>query len=457
MNFDLPDAKLPDLQALQRSWVANDPLAEGMNQLTVQLWRDNLAEQTFDINVLGAPHLGSFSLVRRAVNADGLALLSGEGEESATRYLYRAWKGQNGNGRGLHFLRTYMQMLYPNKWSVAQMWQNTSLPYTVGMQTEQELDSPFGPGKSGWALTSRVHIGIDYDAPLATSFSEMLKVLANVLPARIVPEFATRVLTSVGGSGSAKAGAGVRAIGLAKIRPEIVMRAQSATRVHAHAIALARIAPDVSMAAYSGRVMSSAAAPVLRIGSIPPWQEWHLPKPAIATRAKSGAAAIAAARYAGQPTQAPVATRVHAHAIALARIAPGVSAEVSAGRVMSSAAAPVLRIGSIPPWQEWHLPKPAIATRAKSGAAAIAAARYAGQPTQAPVATRIGARAFVVVRAGSIPDWTEWHAQTSAGTADDFYAGLVTGYATGASPHWSHGEDSDMSTVQLLNRGMLPF
>lgn len=378
MNFDLPDAKLPDLQALQRSWVANDPLAEGMNQLTVQLWRDNLAEQTFDINVLGAPHLGSFSLVRRAVNADGLALLSGEGEESATRYLYRAWKGQNGNGRGLHFLRTYMQMLYPNKWSVAQMWQNTSLPYTVGMQTEQELDSPFGPGKSGWALTSRVHIGIDYDAPLATSFSEMLKVLANVLPARIVPEFATRVPTSVGGSGSAKAGAGVRAIGLAKIRPEIVMRAQSARRVHAHAVALARVAP-------------------------------------------------------------------------------GVSAEVSAGRVMSSAAAPVLRIGSIPPWQEWHLPKPAIATRAKSGAAAIAAARYAGQPTQAPVATRIGARAFVVVRAGSIPDWTEWHAQTSAGTADDFYAGLVTGYATGASPHWSHGEDSDMSTVQLLNRGMLPF
>lgn len=378
MNFDLPDAKLPDLQALQRSWVANDPLAEGMNQLTVQLWRDNLAEQTFDINVLGAPHLGSFSLVRRAVNADGLALLSGEGEESATRYLYRAWKGQNGNGRGLHFLRTYMQMLYPNKWSVAQMWQNTSLPYTVGMQTEQELDSPFGPGKSGWALTSRVRIGIDYDAPLATSFSEMLKVLANVLPARIVPEFATRVPTSVGGSGSAKAGAGVRAIGLAKIRPEIVMRAQSARRVHAHAVALARIAP-------------------------------------------------------------------------------GVSAEVLAGRVMSSAAAPVLRIGSIPPWQEWHLPKPAIATRAKSGAAAIAAARYAGQPTQAPVATRIGARAFVIVRAGSIPDWTEWHAQTSAGTADDFYAGLVTGYATGASPHWSHGEDSDMSTVQLLNRGMLPF
>ena len=75
MSFDLPDAKLPDLRALQNSWVENDPLAAEMNQLTVQLFKDSLAEQTFDINVLGVPHLGSFSLVRRAVNADGLALL----------------------------------------------------------------------------------------------------------------------------------------------------------------------------------------------------------------------------------------------------------------------------------------------------------------------------------------------------------------------------------------------
>jgi hypothetical protein len=126
---------------------------------------------------------------------------------------------------------------------------------------------------------------------------------------------------------------------LAKIRPEIVMRAQSARRVHAHAVALTRIAPGVSAEVLAGRVMSSAAAPVLRIGSIPPWQEWHLPKPAIATRAKSGAAAIAAARYAGQPTQAPVSTRVHAHAVALTRIAPDVSVAVmmknECGRAMA--------------------------------------------------------------------------------------------------------------------------
>ena len=38
MSFDLPDAKLPDLRALQNSWVENDPLAAEMNQLTVQLF-----------------------------------------------------------------------------------------------------------------------------------------------------------------------------------------------------------------------------------------------------------------------------------------------------------------------------------------------------------------------------------------------------------------------------------
>lgn len=378
MKFDLPDAKLPDLRALQNSWVENDPLAAEMNQLTVQLFKESLAEQTFDINVLGVPHLGSFSLVRRAVNADGLALLSGEGEEAATRYLYRAWKGQNGNGRGLHFLRTYMQMLYPNKWSVAQLWQDPALPYTVGMQTEQQLDSPYGPGKSGWMLTSRVRVGIDYDAPLATSFTEMLKVLANVLPARIVPEFATRVPASVGG-GDAKTGVGVRAIGHARISPEIVLRAQSVRHVHAHAVAVVKARPRAALPNTCRRLTSAAAAPVLRIGGIPPWQEWHLP------------------------------------------------------------------------------PKPVAAVHAQTAARAFPVVRCGSQPEKMPVSTRVGARAFVVVRAGAIPDWTEWHTPAPTGAADDFYRGLVTGYATGTAPHWNHGEDSDVTTVQMLNHGMLPF
>jgi len=120
MGLDFANAKLPNMAPLEASFAADDIEAD-LKRLFIDLFITYLASDTFDANVLGASHLGSIDLVRQAVNSDGLVLLQGDREEAAMRYLYRAWKSGNAQGRGLHFLRTYLQLLFPNDCDVVQM------------------------------------------------------------------------------------------------------------------------------------------------------------------------------------------------------------------------------------------------------------------------------------------------------------------------------------------------
>ncbi len=214
MSLDFNNAEFPRLLPLEKSFAADQVEAE-LKQLFIDLFAEKLAAAVFDANVLGAAHLGSLDLVRKSVNSDGLALFQGDREEAATRYLYRAWKSGNVQGRGLHFLRTYLQMLYPNTWSIEQMWQNPSMAYTSGMLTTEELNSTFlDPvyDRLVMVLTSRVKIAIDHDAPLATSFQKMLIALLSILPARIVPEFRARAPVSIG------TGVGIRSVAIARLQ-----------------------------------------------------------------------------------------------------------------------------------------------------------------------------------------------------------------------------------------------
>src|SRR5258706_15125737 len=102
--LDFRTSTLPQLAPLAGSFVENDIEAD-LKRLFLALFQSNLAARAFDANVLGAAHLGSLDLVRRMVNADGLVLLQGDREESTTRYLYRAWKSGEAQGRGLHSWR----------------------------------------------------------------------------------------------------------------------------------------------------------------------------------------------------------------------------------------------------------------------------------------------------------------------------------------------------------------
>lgn len=218
MSLDFSNAQLPSLIPLESSFAEND-VEDDLKQLFIDIFSAMLAPDVFDVNVLGAAHLGSFDLVRRAVNADGLVLLQGDREEAATRYLYRAWKSGDVQGRGLHFLRTYLQMLFPNECEVEQLWQDKASPYPKALYTTKpsfawwlhqvgesglKLDGSWGIGRriegadesranrvvdtSGMFLTSRIMISLGFDVN-TQSVAKLIRIIGDVIPARLLPIF----------------------------------------------------------------------------------------------------------------------------------------------------------------------------------------------------------------------------------------------------------------------------
>jgi hypothetical protein len=218
MAFDFQNASLPCLAPLAASYAENE-IEDELKRLFIEVFENTLSARLFDANVLGAAHLGSFDLVRQCVNADGLVLLQGDREEAATRYLYRAWKSGNMQGRGLHFIKTYLQMLFPNQCEVEQLWQDKTYPYPTALNTIKpsfawwlhqigepglKLDGTWGIGRriedadesradrvtntSGMFLTSRILISLGFDVD-TQSVAKLIQVFKDVLPARLVPVF----------------------------------------------------------------------------------------------------------------------------------------------------------------------------------------------------------------------------------------------------------------------------
>lgn len=219
-GFDLPNAQLPVLAPLAASHEENQIEAE-LKAMCLDMWARHAAAKAFDLNVSGMAHLGSFEQVRQAVNADGLALLPGGGQEDRTRYLYRAWIARNHRGRGLHFLRTYLQMLFPNVAKVEQLWMPLNGIYpqdAVSILLEEKfivplisddngltLDDTWEVGgmidtskqgeqgewefdTSGLFLTNRVRITLDFSVDVS-GLGNLLQIVRSVLPVRFVPEF----------------------------------------------------------------------------------------------------------------------------------------------------------------------------------------------------------------------------------------------------------------------------
>ena len=228
-EFDFKLSVKPDAQPLKSSHEANNIEAELKG-----IFNDLFAltgKGTFDAGVLGAAHLGSFDLVRRSVNRDGLVLLSGDREEAATRYLYRAWQSGDIQKRGLHFVRTYLQLLFPGESEVSQLWHTKSGPYGTAFISKEARDpywyrfigeaglkvdgswrvgrplsfddiSPpyYKPSQEDLFLTSRIEIRLGLEA-IADSVNSagsntessattgLIQIIRSVIPARLIPEF----------------------------------------------------------------------------------------------------------------------------------------------------------------------------------------------------------------------------------------------------------------------------
>jgi hypothetical protein len=185
-NFDLSTSEVPQLVPLKNSF-AVDQAEEELRDLICELFETELGEDAYDASAAGAAHLGTFGLVQRAINADGLVLLPNKNEHPATRYIYRAWKAQNLQGRGTAFLRTYLQMHFPNDFAVNQLWHKKDTPYPEGLVSPADTPAPVIDPATMY-LTSRLEIDLDYDIA-NWSIKYLVDVIRAIIPARFVPTF----------------------------------------------------------------------------------------------------------------------------------------------------------------------------------------------------------------------------------------------------------------------------
>lgn len=174
------DSRIPSLAPLQHSHQANAIEAD-LKQLVLFLFQTYLRADERELNVYGVPHLGSLPLIERHVKREGLALI--RTEEPAMRYLYKAWRARNPK-RGLHFLRMYLQLLWPNGWIVEQLWQDKSKPYPTALSSANSLDIA-DPSQTHY-LTSRIRVSIDDEGELGLNIPTVAPALRAVIAAKYV-------------------------------------------------------------------------------------------------------------------------------------------------------------------------------------------------------------------------------------------------------------------------------
>lgn len=175
---------------LAHSWAADDLEAE-LRDLFIALFADMLESKADEIRLYGTPHLGPDALVQRAVSDDGLALLKpDELEAYKVRYLFKAFRHRNPE-RGLHFLRTYLRVLYGDYASAAQLWQKTADPYPTTLKTAEEITYT-GSSPADYFLTSRVRVDLDTTQVADT----LVRALKSVVAARLVLDVRSARFTS---------------------------------------------------------------------------------------------------------------------------------------------------------------------------------------------------------------------------------------------------------------------
>lgn len=173
MNDALP------LKPLQASFEEN-ALEADLKALFIRLYQESLAEQDDEINTYGMPHLGTLTLLQRHIKADGLAVIN-NGETEKIRFLFKAWKHQNPR-RGLHFLRTYLRVLWGDAAEAQQMYQKKSLPYPTHLRSLREIEG-LGESVDDYYLTTRVRVDVDTGDALQENIRAAVR---STLAARLV-------------------------------------------------------------------------------------------------------------------------------------------------------------------------------------------------------------------------------------------------------------------------------
>lgn len=163
-----------ELSPLRESHEA-DQLEAELKALFLDMFEQFVRPAEAATRTLAIPQFGPADQFERAVKADGLALRHGASDK-AMRYIYRAWRAGNPK-RGTHMLRTYLQLMWPNAWTIDQMWAKNLTPYPTELATADGGDH---------YLTSRIKVQIAAGASDGADVAEVAPTLRSVLPARMM-------------------------------------------------------------------------------------------------------------------------------------------------------------------------------------------------------------------------------------------------------------------------------
>lgn len=173
-EFPLTPQPDPDLAPLRESHEADIMEAE-LKGLFIRLVEEFVRPSEKEIKTIGMPHLGPVEQFERAVKNEGLALVR-RGDEETMRFLFRAWKARNPK-RGLHMLRLYLRLLWPEGWRIDQLWCEKSGAYPAGLVLTDG---------GNHFLTSRVSVVISSGATSGADVDAVAPALRSVVPARVV-------------------------------------------------------------------------------------------------------------------------------------------------------------------------------------------------------------------------------------------------------------------------------
>jgi hypothetical protein len=159
----------------------NGDLEADLQALFIQLYNDTLTTVDDEVNVYGAPHLGSLALIQRNLAQDGISVLNNVSEDGL-RYLFRAWRYQNPQ-RGTHFLETYLRVLFGDVFEINQLYQKKDVPYPDHLVTMGDILAS-GGSESDYFLTSRLRV----DLTTSEVPERVISALRTVVAARMVLE-----------------------------------------------------------------------------------------------------------------------------------------------------------------------------------------------------------------------------------------------------------------------------
>lgn len=172
----------PTLAPLVNS-AAYDEVETELKQVFLDLFATYLRSTERDLNVVGVAHLGSLNLLEKMIKQDGLAVF---GDNTyAVKYLYRAWHARNPK-RGMIFLKTYLQLIWPNGWIVEQMWQDKRHSYPTALVARSSITDP--DPTTNYFLTSRIVVSISDDTESGINIPRVEPALRSALAARFLLE-----------------------------------------------------------------------------------------------------------------------------------------------------------------------------------------------------------------------------------------------------------------------------